>query len=297
MWILIGTIAVASLLGSMHCVGMCGPLAMWASGITESRRGLTVNTTLYHFGRLVTYAIAGGVAGLIGEITNVGGQVLGLQTLAARIVGVLMIAIGIWKLGNLVLPGLLKRSPQVSQANLKLVKPSGISGFLVKLRPYVFSLPASGRALATGLLTALLPCGWLYLFAIVAAGTGSVMDGMIVMIAFWIGTVPALISLVVGASLLSRNVKRMVPVAAALLLVVAGGYTAFGRGFADLGSLSHSKVARLAASVSNTESKTTVQFDPEASELRSTSASVNVQSLLNTPLPCCDRKTENEDGN
>ena len=56
-----------------------------------------------------------------------------------------------------------------------------------------FALSPLPRALSTGLLTAFLPCGWLYLFALKAAGTGSPLQGALFMIAFWLGSVPALV--------------------------------------------------------------------------------------------------------
>src|SRR6056297_1878853 len=190
MWILIGGVVTASLLGSMHCVGMCGPLAIWASGAGDSahvgdatRRGKVLgNLSLYHFGRLTTYVIAGLIAGGIGSLVDVGGEMLGFQLAAARVVGGLMIVIG--------------------------------------------------------LLTTLLPCGWLYLFALVAAGTGSVAMGGVTMAAFWLGTVPALTALVAGAQSLSRKFVQLIPVATAVLLIVTVAITASGRGFAELNSLS-----------------------------------------------------------
>ena len=74
MWLLISAVVTASLLGSMHCVGMCGPLAIWASGAGEGRRGrqLAVATTLYHLGRLMTYALAGLIAGGAGQLVDLG---------------------------------------------------------------------------------------------------------------------------------------------------------------------------------------------------------------------------------
>ncbi len=230
MWILISAVASASLLGSMHCVGMCGPLAIWASGAGDSapKRTIAVATFLYHIGRLITYLIAGLIAGGIGSAVEIGGQWLGYQVMAARLVGGIMIVIGVVRLYQLVRP-----SPQ---ANLP-VKSSTISGLLVKARPMLFRLPIPARGLFTGMLTTLLPCGWLYLFALIAAGTGSMLMGPVVMFAFWIGTVPALTGLIAGTRLLSQPLGLLVPTAAAVLLIITGGFTASGRGFAGLTSL------------------------------------------------------------
>lgn len=231
MLLLVTAVVTASLLGSTHCVGMCGPLAIWASGAGERapRRQVILSTSLYHAGRLVTYTIAGLIAGGIGSLVDVGGQTLGYQLAAARIVGVFMVLIGGWKLGKLIFPSWASVG-STSTA-------SRIGGLLVKLRPYVFAMPPGLRALSVGMLTTLLPCGWLYLFALIAAGTGSVLMGGITMAAFWLGTVPALTALIAGTQTLSREFVRIVPVVTAILLIIAGGFTASGRGFAGLNSM------------------------------------------------------------
>jgi sulfite exporter TauE/SafE len=230
MWILISAVTTASLLGSMHCVGMCGPLAIWASGAGESaqKRTVAVATFLYHIGRLVTYLIAGLIAGAIGSAVEIGGQWLGYQVMAARFVGAIMIVVGVVRLYQIARP---------KSGRAATVNPSTISGLLLKARPFLFRLPIPARGLMAGMLTTLLPCGWLYLFALIAAGTGSITMGPVVMFAFWIGTVPALTGLIAGTRLMSQPFGLLVPAAAAILLIVGGGFTASGRGFAGLTSL------------------------------------------------------------
>lgn len=273
MLILITAVVTASLLGSMHCVGMCGPLAIWASGAGEKapRRQIVTSTSLYHLGRLITYTIAGLIAGGIGSLVDVGGQTLGFQLAAARVVGSIMVLIGVWKLIAMWLP----RNPSVSGP-----VPSRIGGLLVRLRPYVFRLPPSGRALATGLLTTLLPCGWLYLFALIAAGTGNPLSGGITMAAFWVGTVPALTALIAGTQTLSRKFVQVVPTAAAILLIVTGCVTASGRGFARLSSL--------------TEIANPVAFSAPSGDVDSGPTGEAISELVKTPLPCCAARIEKE---
>lgn len=232
MLLLFTAIVTASLLGSTHCVGMCGPLAIWASGAGDRapRRQVVISTTLYHLGRLTTYTIVGLIAGGIGSLVDLGGQTFGYQLAAARIVGVSMVLIGGWKLAKLIFASWASAGGRLT--------PSRMGGLLVKLRPYVFAMPPSLRAVSVGMLTTLLPCGWLYLFALIAAGTGSVLMGGITMAAFWLGTVPALTALIAGTQTLSSEFVRVVPVVTALLMIIAGGFTASGRGFAGLNSMS-----------------------------------------------------------
>ncbi len=281
MWILISAIVTSSLLGSMHCVGMCGPLAIWASGAGDqtSGRQMALATALYHFGRLLTYALAGLVAGAAGQLLDVGGQTLGVQLLAARIVGGVMILAGLIRLSQLLFAQRRsKKKPLLAAAP----RPSFITGLLLKLRPFVFRLPVAARGLATGLLTALLPCGWLYLFALVAAGTGSLVMGPIVMIAFWIGTVPALVGLVTGTQALALRFRRAMPLGAAVLLIVGGCYTAAGRGFANLNSMSDIRLT------GSTEfAKTTPATKVSDSTEQAAYVASALAELTQTELPCC----------
>jgi uncharacterized protein len=276
MWILIGAVVTASVLGSMHCVGMCGPLALWASGAGDGNSRLALNTSLYHFGRMLTYALVGLLAGLVGQLTDFGGEVLGVQLAAARIVGVLMVVMGViqvlkwWSLrrGS---SGWFTSKPSARKPSAT-PKQSLVSKWLVSLRPRVFALNPPTRALATGLLTALLPCGWLYLFALFAAGTGSWLSGGVVMVAFWLGSVPALVAVVMSTKLLTGRLRQFVPVVVALMMIVAGGFTMAGRGFANLHSLAEIPVPKQHV----TEDTVTTSLD----------------ELVKTPLPCCQTKAK-----
>lgn len=273
MWILLSAIVTASVLGSLHCVGMCGPLAIWASSAESQRssRQIFLSTSLYHLGRLLTYMVAGCLAGMVGSLVDQGGQMLGFQLAAARVVGSVMMVLGgirLWRWFHV---------PGATNANLK---PSRIGKLLAQLRPFVFRLPVAGRALATGMLTTLLPCGWLYLFALAAAGTGSMLMGPIVMAAFWVGTVPALVALVAGTRVLSTKLTTLVPVATAILLVTTGFYTASGRGFAKIRSLTDIAPA----------DRFSFTFDQGDSVAGSLDGDVidDLNNLLTAPLPCCD---------
>ncbi len=229
MWYLFFAIVASSVLGSLHCVGMCGPLAIFASGAGGStpRGTVAVSTTMYHLGRLATYLLAGSLAGYLGSLVDVGGELIGWQVTAARLAGAMMVLVGIaklWAYFRIAAPA-------------KTVRPSRIAGVLVRLRPFLARRSPIGRAFGIGFLTTFLPCGWLYVFMLVAAGTGNVLAGTLVMFAFWIGTVPALTSLIAGTGMLANHTSNLVPVGTAILLVTTGVFTASGRGFSGLDSL------------------------------------------------------------
>ena len=104
-------------------------------------------------------------------------------------------------------------------------------------KPLLASRGPLSRSYLAGLFTTWLPCGWLYLFVLIAAGTGTVVSAIVVMFAFWIGTLPALTGLVLGAGSLMKRSKTVMPAAASVLLIVTGLYTATGRASADLTSI------------------------------------------------------------
>ena len=85
----------------------------------------------------------------------------------------------------------------------------------VRLRPPVW------RAAAIGLASALLPCGWLYAFVVLAAGTGSASGGAALMLAFWLGTVPALLGLGLSVGRLSATLRARLPRISAALVLAA----------------------------------------------------------------------------
>jgi len=85
------------------------------------------------------------------------------------------------------------------------------------------------RAGAMGLLTTLLPCGWLYTFVVTAGGTGSAVGGAAVMLAFWAGTVPMLLGVSFGFQKLNRSILRRLPLASAAVVLVLGVLSITGR--------------------------------------------------------------------
>ncbi len=268
-------VCVASFLGSLHCVGMCGPFALMATGATSNKSQLLARLFLYHFGRLSTYIIAGVLVGLLGTLITSGGQLLGLQSSAARLAGALMILFGIIKLvhysgrGKTNFHHLHGLSQKISQ-------------WLASLRPALGKMSKSLRAYASGGLTTLLPCGWLYIFLLVAGGTGSVLSSVMLMAAFWVGTIPALSGVVMGAQHLAPRFRKLLPIIGGLSLVLVGAYTALGRASADFSSLSKaSQQFTQQSNESQMNSQLVSNREPSSSSLEQLAA------LKKEPLPCC----------
>lgn len=215
-------VLIASLLGSTHCAGMCGAFVLFAVATPDDapnlwRSRLALNTA-YNLGRLVTYTLLGAVAGLLGAALDLGGSMVGLQQTAAILAGTLMIGFGIVAL-------LRARGIRIRRLPL----PAFLTRAVAAGHRAVAEASPLARAWIVGLLTTLLPCGWLYAFAVTAAGTGSPMYGAAVMALFWLGTLPVLAGIGIGAQALTGPLRARLPVVTSLLLVIVGLYTVFGR--------------------------------------------------------------------
>lgn len=213
---LAGTVFVASLAGSLHCAGMCGGLVAFAAA--GGRGGGGGVHFAYHGGRLLSYAALGVVSGALGAGIDLGGSAVGVKQAAAGIAGGLMVAFGLvvllrWK-------GVRVPHPPA---------PAFVRQGFGRLMQRSAAQPPVLRAATIGLLTAFLPCGWLYAFVVTAAGTGSPWLGALAMAAFWAGTVPVLAALGLGVQRLSGPLRRHLPVATAAALVVVGLGTVLGR--------------------------------------------------------------------
>ncbi|MET0851721.1 MAG: sulfite exporter TauE/SafE family protein [Candidatus Rokuibacteriota bacterium] len=210
----------ASLVGSVHCAAMCGGLvAVYAADPSPRagwRRGL--EHAAYNGGRLLAYASLGAVAGALGAGADLAGDFVGLGRLAAIAAGAL---ITLWGLAA-------------------LLDAIGVSMFLLdpprRLRVAAgraFALIAGhdpvARAAVLGVATGLMPCGWLYAFVLAAAGTGSPLAGAGLMLVFWAGTVPMMAGVGIALRIVALPLRRYLPAAAAVAMIVVGLLTVSGR--------------------------------------------------------------------
>lgn len=215
----LGTVLGASVLGSLHCAGMCGPLAAVASApqrthlpVLDNRRSLSSSTLHYNLGRLGSYVVLGLVAGGAGALVDLGGTMVGVQGIAIVLASLALIAMGIRGLW------------QWTMGKNTATAAAGPVRWAARLRGKR-SFPA-----LLGGLTGLMPCGWLWAYVVVAAGTGAVLDGALVMAAFWLGTVPALAVVGVTLGKLGRRAGAHLRWAVPVLMLVAGGLTLATRG-------------------------------------------------------------------
>jgi sulfite exporter TauE/SafE len=203
-------IFVASLLGSPHCAAMCGGFV----AISSQSSTPVKSQSIYHLGRLITYTVLGTIAGSIGTAMDSAGEGLGITQMATIFTALLLIVWGLAMLFGRSL-GIHKFLPidKLFAVQQRLIPP--------RSRPYLYPF-------SLGLTSTLLPCGWLYTYVVVAAGTASPVWGTLVMMFFWVGTLPMLITVGSLSNLITSPLKRYVPTVASLLMIAAGASSLAG---------------------------------------------------------------------
>ena len=220
---LFASVFFASLFGSVHCVGMCGPLMLIATQGPSAAQGVPSRSSatgfLYHGGRAVSYALLGLAAGGVGAGVDWGGALFGFQQVALGLSAAFLIAWGLVQIAR------AKGWWTPKRSLTQMVHGRG----LAQLRQRVLRLPVARRSFGVGLLSGLLPCGWLFAFVAVAAGSGSAIYGAALMLAFWLGSVPLLAVFGSGAKRMLPGLQARFPLAAPLLLIAAGVFVLHNR--------------------------------------------------------------------
>ncbi|MBI3804515.1 MAG: sulfite exporter TauE/SafE family protein [Nitrospirae bacterium] len=199
-----------SLAASLHCVGMCGGIAAMHDRWTVSNHRKRFYRFLYHGGRIGTYLCLGGFFGALGALSQ------GAQRGLALITGTFIVWTAVQALspspsGGLALPGT----------------------FFGSLFAAIRSRPGGIGSLCFGIFHGLLPCSLVYAFAAKAASSGSIPSALLTMIAFGLGTVPALLF---SSSMIQRLSPRLrlYAVSAGSLSILFLGVVTLLRGFSPL---------------------------------------------------------------
>jgi uncharacterized protein len=201
----------ASLVGSVHCAAMCGGFLAVVAGGPAGRLRPVILSLAYSGGRLIAYGTLGLVAGALGTVVDVAGAVSGVERAAAIVAGVLIV---LW--GSLTLI-------EIAGVRIALLRaPRALARLLSLGVRAIAPWPAPVRGFVLGLCAACLPCGWLYAFVITATGAGSPVGGLVVMLVFWLGTLPVMSVLGVGLGILAAPLRRKLPAACAIAMIVIG---------------------------------------------------------------------------
>ena len=213
-------ILTASLLGSVHCAAMCGGFVCAYSGGAGTEAATLRSHALYNVGRLVSYLLLGALAGALGAGVTRMGAMAGVSHAATIIAGTLMVG---WGISTIAAQRGVRVGFGAPAISVRWQRTLG------QLMNRLREQPVAVRAALIGLGTTLLPCGWLYVFVASAGGTGSVRDGMLVMAIFWLGTVPALVAVGLGAQRVFGPLRRKLPTLGAVTVMLMGLLALSGR--------------------------------------------------------------------
>jgi len=195
---------VLGLMGSFHCVGMCGPIAIvlpignrsWVSRITG---GL-----LYNIGRTITYGILGVLFGILGA----GLSLAGLQKWVSIIMGSIMVI-------SVIFPSLGHR---INAGGSMFSFMGSIKSSLQKL----FRKSSYSSLFLIGILNGLLPCGLVYMALAGALATGSFGGSSLFMIIFGLGTIPMLLTVSLIGSMAGKKLKHIINKTIPIIVVIIG---------------------------------------------------------------------------
>jgi len=204
--------------GFGHCVGMCGPIVVSLS-LNLKGKSVLIPHLLYNAGRVITYAILGGLAGILGSFTILTSSIVSLQKGVLVFAGVLVLLMGLAMAGWIPFG--------------RIFEDGGAgSSVLSKWFRRLSAAKSSIVYLPLGLLLGLLPCGPVYTALIASAragmGSGSVLEGffsgMGLMIAFGVGTVPALLLVGKLAGLRWMKSREVIYRISSFLMILIGIY-------------------------------------------------------------------------
>lgn len=202
---------ILGLLGSLHCVGMCGPLAMALPLTASEKRTVIFQSLLYNLGRIMTYSLMGLAMGLLGW----GIALAGYQKIFSIALGIGLIISAIFSFS---LESRLLRNSWLQK------RFAAIKSKLTQL----LSIRGNFSAIRIGLLNGLLPCGLVYVALAGAIATGKVFTGALYMAAFGLGTLPLMLGVMTFGHLFKRSffkIRKWIPVGLAIfgaLLIYRG---------------------------------------------------------------------------
>lgn len=194
---------IIGFVGSLHCVGMCGPLNLLVLKNSNSLRP----TARYHIGRILAYAILGILLGFLGESL----QIIKMQQVTAFVLGA----------GLLLLYGI----PSMRHKIERFYYQSTFYRFIQKKLTSGFA--GKGKWILSGFANGFLPCGLTYVAAASAIAIGGLFEGILFMTLFGLGTLPALLLVTLSGTWSARKWKMWIPRAISLVAILSGSILIF----------------------------------------------------------------------
>jgi len=178
------------LVGSLHCIGMCGPIVVALPLKKQNMASKIAGALLYNSGRIFTYGLIGILFGTLGR----GIHLAGLQQWTSIVLGILMIV-------SVLFPFVFRE--KITVGNLL----AGMASRLIVKLKKLFASRSYHSLLIIGLLNGLLPCGLVYVAIAGAINAGSVLSGSLFMILFGMGTIPLLLIASLASDAIGQRVR------------------------------------------------------------------------------------------
>ena len=208
---------LTGLLGSGHCLGMCGGLVAALSLSEAGKQGGVFFQLLYNVGRITTYTGIGWLVGWLGSAFAYANTLAGLTR--ALLIGSDLFVI-ILGLGSAGIFTFLK----VNIMQLEFPGPvQRITAMVAQLK----KLPPALAALPLGLIMGFLPCGFLYAMIIAAGQSAASTNGALMMLFFGLGTLPALFLFGSTAHWLTAKIRAVMLRWAGILVALMGAYNLY----------------------------------------------------------------------
>lgn len=193
------------LVGSLHCIGMCGPIAV-ALPLGNKGWGYRVfGGVTYNVGRIISYAVLGAIFGLLGK----GIEMAGLQKWASILIGTVMVL-------SVVFPALFKGKIKIEQVFF------GYAGKMIGKFRKLFTISSIPSLFLIGILNGFLPCGLVYVAIAGAINTNSVYDGILFMILFGLGTLPVMLAIPLLGNMIGQKVRKRFSGILNIFIVIIG---------------------------------------------------------------------------
>jgi sulfite exporter TauE/SafE len=201
------TAFIIGLFGSVHCIGMCGPIVLALPGTSARGRAMIAGRLIYNFGRILTYGFIGFMFGLLGNRI----ALFGFQQVVSIALGVLVIII-------IILPSGLKQ---------KINHLLGFDIFLIKLKYYFsrfFKSKNKSALFAIGILNGFLPCGFVYIgvSGALAVSSNFFYFGALFMLFFGLGTLPVMLGTSLLGNFVNVNLRKKLNFAIPVFAIILG---------------------------------------------------------------------------